>query len=375
MYAIYQLPQPEPSPAAVRTALPRCADGNGTLTPLFFSDDIIDIARAKAICGKCPLAASCLSEALEREEPWGVWGGELLPTAASSQQAPVRSPAEAPPSRAHRRRARRRRLVRRPRRRAVTRPARTAPGTDPSVASGVAATVGSACSCWRGGRDQRVGAVVWSRPRRRPTRRRARRPGEYVSRASTNPPLPPTGSPRRRWRRRGRPSSWLPDGRRWSSTCGTRRARRAPGAGRLRRRRRRGRRRVRFVGVNPYDTAATMTRFAADRGVDLRAAPRPRVRARRRARRRRLPGHAVRRRRRTIVDAPARSTTTSCGSASRSCGRERRPVVPAGHGRRRQPVRLRAAADVPHVLPRPRGRPRRLAAGVGAPGAARRRRR
>ena len=24
---------------------------------------------------------------------------------------------------------------------------------------------------------------------------------------------------------------------------------------------------VRFVGVNPYDTAATMTRFAADRGV------------------------------------------------------------------------------------------------------------
>ena len=28
----------------------RCADGNGTLTPLFFSDENIDIARAKAIC-------------------------------------------------------------------------------------------------------------------------------------------------------------------------------------------------------------------------------------------------------------------------------------------------------------------------------------
>ncbi len=78
MYAIHLLPRPERSPAAVGPALPRCADGNGTLTPLFFSDDIIDIARAKAICGKCPLAAMCLADAQAREEPWGVWGGELL---------------------------------------------------------------------------------------------------------------------------------------------------------------------------------------------------------------------------------------------------------------------------------------------------------
>jgi hypothetical protein len=56
----------------------RCADGNGTLTPLFFSDHILDIARAKAICGRCALRESCLAGALEREEPWGVWGGELL---------------------------------------------------------------------------------------------------------------------------------------------------------------------------------------------------------------------------------------------------------------------------------------------------------
>ena len=56
----------------------RCADGNGTLTPLFFSDHVLDIARAKAICAKCALRASCLSDAIEREEPWGVWGGELL---------------------------------------------------------------------------------------------------------------------------------------------------------------------------------------------------------------------------------------------------------------------------------------------------------
>ncbi|MET0146560.1 MAG: WhiB family transcriptional regulator [Ilumatobacteraceae bacterium] len=78
MYAIHLLPRPERSPAAAGPAFPRCADGNGTLTPLFFSDDIIDIARAKAICGKCPLAATCLADAQAREEPWGVWGGELL---------------------------------------------------------------------------------------------------------------------------------------------------------------------------------------------------------------------------------------------------------------------------------------------------------
>lgn len=56
----------------------RCADGHGTMVGLFFSDNIIDIARAKAMCGLCPLSESCLQGALEREEPWGVWGGELL---------------------------------------------------------------------------------------------------------------------------------------------------------------------------------------------------------------------------------------------------------------------------------------------------------
>jgi WhiB family redox-sensing transcriptional regulator len=61
-----------------RAPVARCADGNGTLTALFFSDNVHDIARAKAMCGLCPLRESCLRGALEREEPWGVWGGELL---------------------------------------------------------------------------------------------------------------------------------------------------------------------------------------------------------------------------------------------------------------------------------------------------------
>lgn len=68
------------TPVSVRAPQARCADGHGTLTHLFFSDDVIDIARAKAICSKCRLSATCLEGALERAEPWGVWGGELLDT-------------------------------------------------------------------------------------------------------------------------------------------------------------------------------------------------------------------------------------------------------------------------------------------------------
>jgi len=63
-------------PVAGKSA--RCADGNGTLTSLFFSDELVDIARAKAICARCEISRACLAGALERSEPWGVWGGELL---------------------------------------------------------------------------------------------------------------------------------------------------------------------------------------------------------------------------------------------------------------------------------------------------------
>ena len=70
-------PRP-PGEEPVRRAVARCADGHGTLSALFFSDNVIDIARAKAMCGLCPLQVECLAGALEREEPWGVWGGELL---------------------------------------------------------------------------------------------------------------------------------------------------------------------------------------------------------------------------------------------------------------------------------------------------------
>jgi WhiB family transcriptional regulator, redox-sensing transcriptional regulator len=56
----------------------RCSDGNGTLSYLFFSEEFVDIQRAKTICSTCTSKVGCLSGALERSEPWGVWGGELL---------------------------------------------------------------------------------------------------------------------------------------------------------------------------------------------------------------------------------------------------------------------------------------------------------
>jgi WhiB family redox-sensing transcriptional regulator len=56
----------------------RCNDGGGQLNELFFSDELQDIARAKHICATCPALIPCLEGALERREPWGVWGGQLF---------------------------------------------------------------------------------------------------------------------------------------------------------------------------------------------------------------------------------------------------------------------------------------------------------
>ena len=49
---------------------------------LFFSDQLDEIARARAICRECPVMEACLEGALERQEPWGVWGGELIANGA-----------------------------------------------------------------------------------------------------------------------------------------------------------------------------------------------------------------------------------------------------------------------------------------------------
>jgi WhiB family transcriptional regulator, redox-sensing transcriptional regulator len=45
---------------------------------LFFSDDPVDIADAKAMCAQCAVRSRCLAGAIGRREPIGVWGGELI---------------------------------------------------------------------------------------------------------------------------------------------------------------------------------------------------------------------------------------------------------------------------------------------------------
>lgn len=45
---------------------------------LWFAEAPADVEAAKALCVPCPLRELCLAGALERREPWGVWGGQLV---------------------------------------------------------------------------------------------------------------------------------------------------------------------------------------------------------------------------------------------------------------------------------------------------------
>ena len=45
---------------------------------LWFAESPADVELAKSLCGQCPVRAQCLAGALERREPCGVWGGQLL---------------------------------------------------------------------------------------------------------------------------------------------------------------------------------------------------------------------------------------------------------------------------------------------------------
>ena len=51
-----------------------CSDN----TQLWFSDLPADLELAKASCETCPLRRPCLAGAVERREPYGVWGGEIF---------------------------------------------------------------------------------------------------------------------------------------------------------------------------------------------------------------------------------------------------------------------------------------------------------
>ena len=79
MFAIQAIEETETIRQPVWQDLALCNDGSGgSMTELFFSEQLDDIAAAKAFCAGCPVKDDCLDGALARREPWGVWGGELF---------------------------------------------------------------------------------------------------------------------------------------------------------------------------------------------------------------------------------------------------------------------------------------------------------
>ncbi|KXO88414.1 DNA-binding protein [Tsukamurella pulmonis] len=61
-------------PTSVENRVP-CRAGD---PDLWFAEAPSDLERAKTLCETCPLQRACLAAALERGEPWGVWGGQIF---------------------------------------------------------------------------------------------------------------------------------------------------------------------------------------------------------------------------------------------------------------------------------------------------------
>ncbi len=68
-----QLPVGLPAAPATPTLPCRVQDPD-----LWFAESPADLEAAKRLCAECPLRAACLAGALDRGEPWGVWGGEIF---------------------------------------------------------------------------------------------------------------------------------------------------------------------------------------------------------------------------------------------------------------------------------------------------------
>jgi len=45
---------------------------------MWFAESPADVEFAKSLCHTCPARMACLAGAIDRAEPWGVWGGELF---------------------------------------------------------------------------------------------------------------------------------------------------------------------------------------------------------------------------------------------------------------------------------------------------------
>jgi WhiB family transcriptional regulator, redox-sensing transcriptional regulator len=72
--AFSRRPKTSLSPAPVRHPLPcRVEDPE-----LWFAESPAQLELAKSLCTECPVREACLAGALDRAEPWGVWGGEIF---------------------------------------------------------------------------------------------------------------------------------------------------------------------------------------------------------------------------------------------------------------------------------------------------------
>ncbi len=74
------------APVALYAPAPEAASAKDVSLPcqqrqvadLFFSERPADLEQAKSLCADCPLRSACLEGALQRAEPWGVWGGAIF---------------------------------------------------------------------------------------------------------------------------------------------------------------------------------------------------------------------------------------------------------------------------------------------------------
>lgn len=64
------------NPADASADMLPCHDADAA--DLFFSERPADLEQAKLLCADCPLIQECCQGALDRGEPWGVWGGAIF---------------------------------------------------------------------------------------------------------------------------------------------------------------------------------------------------------------------------------------------------------------------------------------------------------
>jgi WhiB family redox-sensing transcriptional regulator len=69
------LAAPSALPVSAGAAAALCA---GADPEVFFPETPAGVQYAKSLCHGCPIRRDCLAGALERREPWGVWGGEWI---------------------------------------------------------------------------------------------------------------------------------------------------------------------------------------------------------------------------------------------------------------------------------------------------------